>query len=197
MRARHKMLGFMDYVQGAFYESTQWNRNNSYGSLTDTARGKPLTPPSSRTSSRVFRSHNLIIYFSALLEFPTPHGLRFNVSSLSSPNFATSYTLGSVGFVDGSLSYLYSSTPLTKVFKSSQIPLRALVPGYRHLQNLRQPDESWLWEIWQQGKRIDRRGKEQAMMTSFAAFVHCLVFFFFSSFSIDLRRTSLILYSPT
>lgn len=35
------MLGFMDYVQGAFYEATQWNRDNSYGSLTDTARGKP------------------------------------------------------------------------------------------------------------------------------------------------------------
>lgn len=42
------MLGFMDYVQGAFYEATQWNRDNSYGSLTDTARGKPwllLTRP--------------------------------------------------------------------------------------------------------------------------------------------------------
>lgn len=36
------MLGFMDYVQGAFYEATQWNRDNSYGSLTDTARGKPF-----------------------------------------------------------------------------------------------------------------------------------------------------------
>lgn len=33
------MLGFMDYLQGAFYEASRWNRDNSYGSLTDTARG--------------------------------------------------------------------------------------------------------------------------------------------------------------
>lgn len=35
------MLGFMDYVQNAFYEASRWNRDNSYGSLTDTARGAP------------------------------------------------------------------------------------------------------------------------------------------------------------
>ena len=33
------MLGFMDYVQNAFYEASHWNRDNSYGSLTATARG--------------------------------------------------------------------------------------------------------------------------------------------------------------
>lgn len=32
------MLGFMDYVQNAFYEASHWNRDNSYGSLDDTAR---------------------------------------------------------------------------------------------------------------------------------------------------------------
>lgn len=126
------MLGFMDYVQNAFYEASRWNRDNSYGSLTDTAR--------------------------ALLDFSTPHGLRLNVSSLSSPNFATSYTLGSIGLVDGSLSYLYTSLPLKDTLsKSRLIPLQHLIPGYRQLQNLRQPDELWWWEIWEQGKRIDRR----------------------------------------
>ncbi len=34
------MLNFMDYVQNAFYTSTNWNRDNSYGTLTATARGK-------------------------------------------------------------------------------------------------------------------------------------------------------------
>ena len=95
----------------------------------------------------------------ALLDFATPDGLRFHVSSLSSPNFATSYTLGSVGLVDGSLSYLYSSLPLkTLASQSSAIDLHHLVPGYRHLQHLRQSDEPWWWEIWLKGKRIDRRG---------------------------------------
>lgn len=96
---------------------------------------------------------------SDLLDFQTPNGLRFHVSSLSSPNFATSYTLGSIGLVDGSLSYLYSSLPLsTLASNSSAIDLHRLVPGYRRLQDLRQPDEPWWWEIWHQGKRIDRRG---------------------------------------
>lgn len=122
----------MDYVQNAFYEASRWDRDNSYGTLTTTSRN--------------------------ILDFPTPEGLRFHVSSLSSPNFATSYTLGSIGIVDGSLSYLYSSLPLSRLAaKSSAIGLHHLVPGYRQLQDLRQPDEPWWWEIWHQGKRIDRR----------------------------------------
>ncbi|RAL68647.1 hypothetical protein DID88_007357 [Monilinia fructigena] len=58
------MLEFMDYVQFAFYNATKWNYENSYSQLTATAKG--------------------------LLDFETPGGLRFNLSSLSSPNFATS-----------------------------------------------------------------------------------------------------------
>ena len=95
-----------------------------------------------------------------ILDFQTPNGLRFHVSSLSSPNFATSYTLGSVGLVDGSLSYLYSSLPLNALAsKSSAIGLHRLVPGYRQLRHLREPDEPWWWEIWHQGKRVGRRGQ--------------------------------------
>ena len=44
------MLGFMDYVQQAFFTASHWNPDNSYGSLTATARGMlicyPMTPPS-------------------------------------------------------------------------------------------------------------------------------------------------------
>ncbi|GKT51652.1 mitochondrial distribution and morphology protein 10 [Colletotrichum spaethianum] len=80
------MREFMSYVQSAFYEATGWNRDNSYSSLNATA--------------------------DALLNFPTPQGLRLTLSSLATPHFATSYQLGSVGVVDGSISYLYSSVPL-------------------------------------------------------------------------------------
>lgn len=38
------MLGFMDYVQNAFYEASHWNRDNSYGSLEDTARSNNFLP---------------------------------------------------------------------------------------------------------------------------------------------------------
>lgn len=94
----------------------------------------------------------------ALLDFEIPRGLRLQISSLAAPNFATSYTLGSVGVVDGSVSYLYSSLPLRKEFKSSRIDLHHVIRGYKHLQELRRPDENWWWEVWHAGRRVDRRG---------------------------------------
>lgn len=38
------MLDFMDYIQLAFAEGTNWNRDNSYSSLTATAQCKHLMP---------------------------------------------------------------------------------------------------------------------------------------------------------
>ncbi|KAI8931881.1 Mitochondrial distribution and morphology protein 10 [Plenodomus lindquistii] len=125
------MLDFMDNVQHAFYDASHWNVDNSYGALNNSAR--------------------------ALLDFSIPRGVRLQISSLAAPNFATSYTLGSVGVVDGSVSYLYSSLPLHKEFKSSQIDLHHVIRGYKHLQELRRPDETWWSEIWQSGKRVDRK----------------------------------------
>ncbi|PWY63883.1 hypothetical protein BO70DRAFT_383624 [Aspergillus heteromorphus CBS 117.55] len=103
------MLDFMDYIQLAFAEATNWNRDNSYSSLTATAQ--------------------------SLLDFSTPERLRVHLSSLSTPHFATSYTLGTVGLIDGSVSYLFSTAPLDHTpSRSSLIPLRKLSPGYRQVQ---------------------------------------------------------------
>ena len=125
------MLEFMDYVQSAFYAASRWNVDNSYASLTNTTNN--------------------------LLDFRTPHGVRLHVSSLSSPNFATSYILGSKGVVDGSFSFLFSSLGLQVASKSSDLPLGHLVKGYRHLQELQKPEQPWQWEIWHRGKRVDTR----------------------------------------
>ena len=59
--------------------------------------------------------------------------------------------------MDGSLSYLYSSLALNIPSKSTAIPLRSIVQGYRQLFELRRPDEPWWWELWHQGKRVDRK----------------------------------------
>jgi len=91
------------------------------------------------------------------LNFETPRGLRLNLSSLASPNFATSYGIGSVGLVDGSLSYLYTSLPLQTTSQSGKIDLHDVIHGYRQIQELRKPEESWVWEVWQGGRRIDKR----------------------------------------
>ncbi|TKA79496.1 Mitochondrial distribution and morphology protein 10 [Friedmanniomyces simplex] len=125
------MLEFMDYVQAAFHAQSRWNRDNSYASLTTTA-------------------HHL-------LDFPIPHGLRLHVSSLSSPNFATSYTLGSQGVVDGSLSFLYTSLGLSIPSRSSAVHLGNLVQGYRHLTALRQPEVSRLNEVLRDGEKAERK----------------------------------------
>lgn len=83
--------------------------------------------------------------------------MRLNISSLSSPNLATSYALGSVGLVDGSLSYLYTSLPLKAVSQSSTINLHDVIRGYRQIQELPKPEDAWAWEEWHGGRRIDKR----------------------------------------
>ncbi|KAF3908509.1 hypothetical protein ABW21_db0205532 [Orbilia brochopaga] len=125
------MLGFMEYVQKCFSRATRWDEDNSYANLNATAR--------------------------ALLDFPTPKGLKMNLSSLSSPNFATSYSMASLGVVDGSVSYLYSSRPLDGVLSSGDVQLADAVSGYRDLKEIMKPDDFRDWEIWKGGVRVDRR----------------------------------------
>ncbi|OTA61860.1 hypothetical protein K449DRAFT_330838 [Hypoxylon sp. EC38] len=109
------MREFMDYIQSAFYSATGWNRDNSYSSLNATS--------------------------DALLNFPTPRGLRLTLSSLATPKFATSYQLGTVGIVDGSISYLYSTVPLDDaIAQSDKIPLPDLFRSYRPLAELPRRD---------------------------------------------------------
>lgn len=102
----------MDYIVHAFGTSTNWNHDNSYSSLTATS--------------------------DALLSFQTPSTLALHVSSLSTGNFASSYTLSTLGQIDGSLSYLYSTVPLGHLpSETTSIPLKNLVRGYR---DIRLPD---------------------------------------------------------
>ncbi|KAG6016298.1 hypothetical protein E4U43_003944 [Claviceps pusilla] len=106
------MREFMDYVHSAFYQATGWSRDNSYAALNGTS--------------------------DALLNFQTPRGLRLTLSSLASTNFATSYQLGSVGVVDGSISYLFSSVPLRIHLtpRSENVSLPELLRSYRPLTPL-------------------------------------------------------------
>lgn len=133
------MLAFMDHVQAVFHHTTAWNVDNSYASLTTTA--------------------------SNLLDFSLPHGIKLNVSSLSSPNFATSYTLGSRGVVDGSLSFLYTSLGLQIANASRSVHLNEIVRGYRHLQQLVAPKGStnpaWLY---QRNSREEDSGRKDTLL---------------------------------
>ncbi|KAJ5178183.1 Protein of unknown function DUF3722 [Penicillium coprophilum] len=112
------MLDFMDYIQLSFAEATHWNRDNSYSSLNTTAQ--------------------------SILDFSTPERLRVHLSSLATPHFATSYTLGTVGLLDGSVSYLFSTVPFNNLPSgSASIPLRKISPGYRQVQAPAAPIQIW------------------------------------------------------
>ncbi|KAI1338206.1 hypothetical protein F5Y15DRAFT_407806 [Xylariaceae sp. FL0016] len=113
------MREFMDYIQAAFYSTTGWSRENSYSSLNATS--------------------------DALLHFPLPRGLRLTLSSLATPYFATTYQLGTVGVVDGSISYLYSTVPLDHnvVPQSEKVSLPELLRSYRPLAELSQRGQVW------------------------------------------------------
>lgn len=124
------MREFMDHITNSFFEATRWNRDNSYSELNATTNGK---------LDKYF-SYRVVLTCACgadLLSFPLPHGLRLNLSALASPQFATSYQLGAVGSVDGSIAYLYSSVPLIGVVaQSDRIPLLPLLRSYRHLNEL-------------------------------------------------------------
>ncbi|CAG7946858.1 unnamed protein product [Penicillium nalgiovense] len=123
------MLDFMDYIQLSFAEATHWNRDNSYSSLNTTAQ--------------------------SILDFSTPERLRVHLSSLSTPHFATSYTLGTVGLLDGSVSYLFSTVPFNNLPSgSASIPLRKISPGYRQVQAPAAPIETWGWDSLLDGVSI-------------------------------------------
>ena len=93
----------------------------------------------------------------ALLHFPTPNGLSLNLSSLASPNFATSYSLNGIGILDGSISYLYTSLPLQIAHRSKDIPLRRIIPSYRQLQELQRPEAALQGRFWQSGEAVGTR----------------------------------------
>lgn len=96
----------MDYAIREFGTTTGWNHDNSYAFLTSTS--------------------------DALLSFQTPTSATLHVSSLSTANFANSYTLSALGQLDGSLAYLYSNVPLGHIeSKGPSIPLKRIVEGYR------------------------------------------------------------------
>ncbi|KAK4166697.1 mitochondrial distribution and morphology protein 10 [Cladorrhinum sp. PSN259] len=118
------MREFMNYIIDAFYGVTGWSEDNSYKDLNATSR--------------------------ELIDFPLPRGLRLTLSSLATPQFGTSYQLGSVGVVDGSISYLYSTVPLAAIpSQSDAIPLAALLRSYRRLQELGSRERQWFWSTGQ------------------------------------------------
>lgn len=97
--------------------------------------------------------------FADLINFSIPRGFDVTVSSQSTNNSFTSYTLSDLGVVSGSISYLYSSKPLANVKTSKEILLKDAIAGYKFLEPLKRQEDPMYWEVWQNGIRVDTRGK--------------------------------------
>lgn len=76
------MYDFVSHVLRRYFEATGWNEHNSYLNLHATS--------------------------SALLDFPTPPGVSFSVSSRPSPPFFTSYHLHALPVLQGSIGYMFT-----------------------------------------------------------------------------------------
>ncbi|KAJ5599480.1 hypothetical protein N7450_000547 [Penicillium hetheringtonii] len=116
------MLDFMDYIQLAFAEATNWNRDNSYLSLTTTAQGNAFGLFHAGTTS-----------CSCVLVIDTA--------------FRDKLYTGDGGMLDGSVSYLFSTVPLNDTpSQSALVPLRKLSPGYRQVYAPVAPAQTWGWD---------------------------------------------------
>lgn len=121
----------MDYVRKCFYQTTQWNEDNSYANVVETFKNE--------------------------IDFEIPQGVNLTVSAQSSQNSCTSYSLSNLEFVSGSLSYLFTTTPLLNIQSTKNVSLQDVVTSYKVLEPLREPADAKYWEVWQGGMRVDVR----------------------------------------
>lgn len=99
--------------------------------------------------------------FIDLIHFNIPRGFNVTVSSQPTDHSFTSYTLSDLGFVSGSITYLYTSKPLVDIKTSREICLKDAIAGYKILEPLKKQEDPMYWEVWKNGVRIDTRGKDQ------------------------------------
>lgn len=98
----------MEFVQQCFYSSTGWSWDNTYEHILDTPRN--------------------------LLHFPIPSGVSLVASNRNTANNYSSLEISQLDRLQGSLSYLSTSTNLHKYYKSSHLlPLARVLQGYRDI----------------------------------------------------------------
>ncbi|KAK9365924.1 hypothetical protein V1509DRAFT_631471 [Lipomyces kononenkoae] len=129
------MHSYLDHILESFYEATNWNADNQYANLTATSR--------------------------ELLDFSLPSGFILNVSALSSPVSASSYSVKNLGgIVDGAISYFYCAPDnllSSNRLSTSDVDLTKVLGGYRLLRTPKAPEDPKYKEIWLGGKRVDAK----------------------------------------
>ncbi|KAH3675132.1 hypothetical protein WICMUC_002788 [Wickerhamomyces mucosus] len=96
------MREFMDSVLRSFYKSTGWKEDNFYENVVSTSE-----------------------------DFPIPTDLKFNIASKSTDYTATSLVVSNSGVINGSIAYLYSSSPLKDLLGTADISLQEAIASYK------------------------------------------------------------------
>ncbi|KLT40453.1 hypothetical protein CC85DRAFT_308977 [Cutaneotrichosporon oleaginosum] len=122
------MLPFSTLLLRSYYEAIGWNEDNLYSNIT-------------RSSA-------------ALLDFAVPNSLILQLANAPTPIFFTSYALDALPQLNGSLSYITTSEPLT-IGPSRTMPFRDVVERFRHFPAPRRPEGKP--ELWLGGRRIEGR----------------------------------------
>ncbi|KAG4306585.1 hypothetical protein PORY_000573 [Pneumocystis oryctolagi] len=120
------MIDYMEYILHLFYENTVWNKDNLYSFLCQNSRN--------------------------ILDFHVPKGLKLNVSSSPSDNFALSYCLSLSPILNGSIAYLATSCPLNGPKNSRTIPIHRMSEVYHQIQEFRWPRKRWNQTLFSQQK---------------------------------------------
>lgn len=111
------MISYMDLIQQCFYSSTDWGYDNSYEHILATPRN--------------------------LLDFPIPNGVKVIVSNRNTKYNYSSINISQVDNLEGSLSYLSSSTNLDDYYKPSKLlPVSSIIQGYRDLMLLEKENKT-------------------------------------------------------
>ncbi|KAK9361177.1 hypothetical protein V1504DRAFT_390582 [Lipomyces starkeyi] len=129
------MHSYLDHILESFYAATNWNVENQYANLTASSR--------------------------ELLDFSLPSGFILNVSALSSPASASSYSVKNLsGIVDGAISYFYcapNNLLLSNRLSTDDVDLTKVLCGYRLLKTPESPEDPKYREVWLGGKRVDAK----------------------------------------
>ncbi|KAG5513689.1 hypothetical protein PMAC_000727 [Pneumocystis sp. 'macacae'] len=111
------MIDYMEYILRLFYENTGWNSDNLYSFLCQSSKN--------------------------ILDFYVPKGVRLNVASSPSNNFALSYRLSLSPALNGSIAYLATSCPLEGPRNSGTISMNRVTEVYPQVQEFSTQKKIW------------------------------------------------------
>lgn len=125
------MRGYMDYLEELFLSYIGWNVNDSYANITLASQ--------------------------SVLDFDVPHGGSLQLSSQTTANTFTNYTISNLGVLKGSIAYIYSKNPAF-LEPSNKTPLKNLVQCYRKypLQDVQHNPGNYLYgRMFLPGKQLE------------------------------------------